>query len=146
MMDILQDKVVAAAIKIKTQVDESFKLMRKTPKNRDYPACVCSATSDLIAPTIVSEYSRRMKKDSASTHLVSEFRTKLCGEVGEISPVTNCPFPIGNCAEAHAADAILHIRDHNTDDILFSVCLRPRTLEIIDSCVNCTTLFPQLLK
>ena len=83
------------ALKVKTEVENKATIMRKTPKMRDYPACICSATSLRSYPTIATEYSRRMKRDVVTDIMRNAIERRLGGEVGEISPITGLPFPIG---------------------------------------------------
>ncbi|MDE5849132.1 MAG: hypothetical protein K2H38_03230 [Muribaculaceae bacterium] len=132
------------ALKIKTEVENKATIMRKTPKIRDYPACICSATSLRSYPIIATEISRRMKKDVVTDIMRKAFELKLGGEVGEISPITGLQFPIGQCAEQHAANSIIRDLPQRETDIIFSTCLRPRTMGIQAACLKCLTVFPQL--
>lgn len=69
----------------------------------------------------------------------------LLGSIGS-SNKKFCKYPIGNCAEPHAARELLKNERHCRDlkDIHFSVAMRPRTREIFPPCENCKRVFPTL--
>lgn len=76
----------------------------------------------------------------------SAFVGKLGGDVGEISPITGCGYPIGNCAEQHAANRVMKELEANrlnrdVSQLSFTKAIRPRTMQIIAYCDNCVTLF-----
>ena len=83
---------------------------------------------------------------SWSYNLRSAFVSKLGGNVGEESLITGCGYPIGNCAEQHAANRVLKDLEGNrinrdVSDLSFTKAVRPRTMQKIDYCLNCETLF-----
>lgn len=56
-----------------------------------------------------------------------------------------CRNTLGNCAEQKGANQILNQGlISNLNELDFSLALRPRTMEVIPYCCNCTTIFPQL--
>lgn len=78
--------------------------------------------------------------------LKDAFQLKLGGSIGSLSPNTGCSFPIGNCAEQHAANKVLNKLNgrgiqHSLQNLAFSKAIRPRTMIEISYCSNCTTLF-----
>lgn len=141
---IMNSGIFDEALRVKEEVENKATIMHKTPKNRDYPACVCSATSLRSFPTIATEISHQMRRNVVTDVMRNAFELKLGGEVGEISPITGLPFPIGQCAEQHAANSIIRDYPQKETEIIFSTCLRPRTLGIQSACINCLSVFPQL--
>ena len=137
--------LVPEALDIKEAVEKSFEKMRKTPKYKDYPATVCSATSQDVWPETFTSTSKQMRKNIVTDQLRDAFINKLGGDVGDISPITASKNPIGQCSEQHSANNLL--RSHPIellDNVKFSICLRPRTLEYIPTCINCFTIFKNL--
>lgn len=61
------------------------------------------------------------------------------GGVGHKSP------KIGSCAEQRAANMMFKNHEaHSMDDLYFSTALRPKTMEPVDYCNNCRTIFPNI--
>lgn len=57
----------------------------------------------------------------------------------------NCSNPIGNCAEQHSANRYMnHYNENKINKLYFTESVRPRTMQIIPACKNCTTIFPNL--
>lgn len=58
---------------------------------------------------------------------------------------SDCPYTLGNCSEFNAANNVLLRRKANSfDSLVFSIAVRPRTMQIIEPCMNCATVFPTL--
>ncbi len=87
-------------------------------------------------------YSHRPKGTKWHAKLRADLISKL-GEIGKHSRY--CPYIIGNCAEQHAANNYMNKYKVNKMNLFyFTETVRPRTMEIIPSCKNCKTLFPNL--
>ena len=55
-----------------------------------------------------------------------------------------CPYYIGHCSEVNAANKVLLKKATDLKNLFFSVAIRPRTMQIIEPCMNCATIFPTL--
>lgn len=126
-------------------------------KVQSYPACVACVQSEYCG-NLSYGYSGQYKL------IPNSFRTPLremlntLGSVGKKSKLTRSENPIGKCAEVCAVNTLLYDCEkcnrfpyrccwHNPkyriclDDLTISEAFRPRTLEHIDRCENCTVLF-----
>ncbi len=57
----------------------------------------------------------------------------------------DCPYTLGNCSEFNAANnVLLRRRVGNFESLIFSIAVRPRTMQVIEPCMNCATIFPTL--
>jgi hypothetical protein len=64
------------------------------------------------------------------------------GQIGRVSNITDSKNIIGKCAEVKAANGLLKgNRELEINHIQFTSAIRPRTLEKIARCPNCTTVF-----
>lgn len=109
----------------------------------DLPACASICHN--------GDYSRTSKGYSHKpngTKWNDILRRKMVNELGDIGTRSNLGkrFYIGNCAEQHSGNN--YMNKHNERDISslhFSETVRPRTMEIIPPCDNCTKLFDTLI-
>ena len=96
----------------------------------------------------------RVGKSGSTTNqwdkdIVSLFHIRLGGSVGSHSPITTSHNPIGNCAEQHAANMVMleGKKNRNREEankLFFTEAIRPRTMQVIDYCSNCTAVFDTL--
>lgn len=64
------------------------------------------------------------------------------GQIGKASALTGSKNIIGKCAEVKAANGLLEWnRNLTVSDIEFTPAIRPRTLEKVARCPNCSTMF-----
>lgn len=142
----INNRARAEARKTKKDVEETFKKLRRIPGKRDYPACVCSCSASGQS-MIFTGQSGQMRRNETHSSLESEFKSKLGGLAGDKSKIITCDNRIGHCAEQHAANTTLKRTScMNVLQIKFSLVYRPRTLQIIESCDNCTSIFPQITR
>ena len=76
----------------------------------------------------------------------SRLRTRLeqLGKIGQPSNVTSSSNTIGKCAEVKAANQVLQADQKlEFSKIEFTPAIRPRTLEEVPRCPNCTAVFGQ---
>lgn len=94
-----------------------------------------------------SGHSGEARKNSFSkTELNVYLKDKLGNDLGKRSNVKGCGYPIGNCAEDHAANNLLRknakkATDKNINKIKFSKAYYTRTGVSLEYCDNCTTAF-----
>lgn len=68
---------------------------------------------------------------------------RTLGNIG--SRNVRCNNTIGNCAEQHSGNNYMNkYRENNISALFFTETVRPRTMEIIPACNNCSALFPNL--
>lgn len=136
--------VYSFSIKVKKEAEYAKK--GKTPRKEDYPACAAACYKKDNPDLIALEYSRPKKHDQTRFHnsMIDLFKN-LLGDVPYNKSNNQCPFPIGNCAEQRVANAMITQSSCQVSDLHFSAAFRPRTMEYIPACINCKTLFPQLL-
>lgn len=153
------------ALKIKTDTDFSFLCQHKKPKRENYPPCINVCVSKNRTDMLALEQSSYVYSNKFHAILDNAFFTKFSKTVGQkpdnIPNCTNtickgyeknkkgekCRNTIGNCAEQRAANDIFKSPICSTNDIadlIFSITIRPRTMEIIPFCCNCKSIFPQL--
>ncbi len=78
-------------------------------------------------------------------HHVLEQVLRNLGVIGKRPQLDGKRYPIGNCAEQHAASIYMKqfgINDLN--ELFFCKAMRPRTKEVFDYCDNCKDIFPSL--
>ena len=102
-------------------------------------------------PTVLADFPHRKpvfrewyhdeQKPYQHRMLYDEINDRL-GTIGSFRAGVN--HPIGYCAEQNVANRLLLDKDAGIGDIKFSVAIRPRTEEVVESCDNCKTLFQQL--
>lgn len=81
--------------------------------------------------------------------IVSLFHMRLGGSVGSMSPISTAKFAIGNCAEQHAANMVMlegkkKKITEEPNKLVFTESIRPRTMQVIDCCPNCSAVFDTL--
>lgn len=139
MIQTLDDSAYVYCFKVCKRVLESY----AKPDIKDYPpmlvACSLKNESCIGIAREPIEYVQPMK---------DRLENRLGDIIGKPSPNTGLPFPIGNCAEPHAANEILERTTSSTDkdigDIVFSRAIRPRTKMTYQYCKNCLLTFDQL--
>ena len=110
----------------------------------DYPAAAVVASDNLLT------YSGRGRSSAVYSsneyHNVPKLEKKL-KSLGRIGKKRNgCKNTIGACAEPHAAQKVMkHFgKQMSLNRVVFSTAYRPRTMEVVDYCKNCTDTFPTL--
>ena len=121
---------------------------------KSYPACTACVQADTCG-NLSYGYSGQYKL------IPNSFRTPLremlqnLGTIGKRSDITGSENPIGQCAEICAVNTLLYDCEKcgrgthfpyvksicNFPDFTISEAFRPRTLEHIERCGNCDTLF-----
>lgn len=71
---------------------------------------------------------------------------KRLGSIGKIGFHTHLsPNILGKCAEQHSGNNYMKkAHEHHLNKLYFSITIRPRTGQTIDSCNNCKAIFPNL--
>lgn len=70
---------------------------------------------------------------------------RLLGHIGDNSRLEPHHYIVGNCAEQHAGNKYMHkYHEVNTDNLYFTESVRPRTMEVMQPCENCKTMFNTL--
>lgn len=149
----LYKSVVEECYKQRKQWEEKYNKqlgpVERIPKKyeNEFPAAVAGC----LGP--VNGLERVGKSGSITTQwdedIVSLFHTRLGGSVGSHSPITTSSNPIGNCAEQHAANMVIIEGKNNgiseeVNKLVFTEAIRPRTMQVIDYCPNCTAIFDTL--
>lgn len=108
----------------------------------DYPA-MAAICHDIACMKKRASYSHRPQKDEFHPALQ---KALLClGEIGEKCKRPGNRYPIGNCAEQHAANIYMkQCEEKDLSKLFFSVAMRPRTKQIFEYCDNCKDVFPNL--
>lgn len=137
------------------KIDDLCQMRRRQGKapyfgNYYHPAmAVCCCTSKLtnkIGKGVACEPRKKVYHFKMENLL----KRKLGNGIGEKSTRTRCCYPIGQCAEPHAANNYLKVIDPNIDperDLFFSTPYRPRTeapikvFKAFPYCDNCKTTF-----
>lgn len=60
------------------------------------------------------------------------------------STKNECLYYVGHCSEVNAANKVLRKKTTDLRYLVFSIAVRPRTMQIIEPCMNCATIFPTL--
>lgn len=116
-------------------------------RKKDYPAAVvlCCLKEDkledrtCIPPFYYGESANEKDSRKYKNQILLFFFEALGGLWGKNK---TCKYPIGNCAEQHAAEILLNDNPQcGLHDIVFSSAFRPRTDEIVPYCENCKKLF-----
>ena len=124
--------------------DAEFKRKDLQVSNKDLlPPAVCSCmdpATKIIRNAHAKRCTYRLRK------VIKDELGRLGYTIGQksISTKNNCKNPLGNCAEVHAAHKLIKETKCSIGDIIFGVAVRPRTMQIILPCENCTTVFPTL--
>ncbi len=149
----LYKSVIAECFKQRKQWEEKYNKqlgpVEIIPKKyeKEFPAAVAGC----LGP--ISNVERVGKSGSITNQwdedIISLFHTRLGGSVGSHSPITTCYYPIGNCAEQHAANMVMleGKKNRNREEankLFFTEAIRPRTMQVIDYCSNCTAVFDTL--
>lgn len=128
--------------KYKEAIDVAQKELTQLTKSRHK-----YSNSSLVACTIAGR-SERMYGFGTSLRVLESYNAKLKKKletidvIGRQSKLTGSKNVIGKCAEAKMANHILNANKKlEISDIIFTVAIRPRTLEKIDRCPNCTHVF-----
>lgn len=108
----------------------------------DYPA-TAAICHDRGRSMKKSSYSHRPK--SNEFHQVLDRKLRVLGEIGKQPKIPGKRYPIGNCAEQHAANSFMkQYGENDLNNLYFSKAMRPRTKEVFDYCDNCKDTFPNL--
>ena len=108
----------------------------------DYPAmaAICYNHDCLIKR---ASYSHRPQ--NGEFHQALEYRLLTLGVIGRTPQLPGKRYPLGNCAEQHAASNYMkHLGVNNLNDLYFSKAMRPRTKEVFNYCDNCKDIFPNI--
>ena len=90
-----------------------------------------------------ASYSHRPNNEEY--HHVLKNKLQLLDEIGKKPGIPGTRYPIGNCAEQHAANIYMkQCGANDLNDLYFSMAMRPRTKEVFDYCDNCKDTFPNL--
>ena len=107
----------------------------------NYPAAAC-VSCDSHGYGVSRNYSRDVRDTSYNPILANHLKSTLkVARLGEPSQQTKCKNGVGRCAEPHAANMTLNKTLCPIDDIVFSLAIRPRTMQIIPYCDNCKLSF-----
>lgn len=124
------------------QVANNVISSRKCPRVCDYPATVVSCRMNNGNRKIY--HGKSGKPRLGMYEPILENALNQLGVVGQHA-INGCPYPIGNCAEPHAANKLIRDNNHaRLNQVLFSSALRPRTQQVIPYCANCRAIFPNL--
>ena len=115
-----------------------------------FPAMIAACTDKKQSVIECKSSGKPVLLEYKSTCLLNEMKNSF-GSIYKIEDLRTLSlepkFPIGQCAEQHAANALLgrkvakgHISNIKTD-IFFSKAIRPATGEVFPYCKNCSTLF-----
>lgn len=108
----------------------------------DYPA-MAAICHDCSCREKRASYSHRPNSNEYNTVLKKSFQA-----IGMIGKKPNLPgkrYPIGNCAEQHAANFYMNqCGEGDLKNLFFSKAMRPRTKEVFPYCDNCKDVFPNL--
>lgn len=109
----------------------------------DYPACATVCHDGAYQRT-----ARGYAHKPQGTKWVDVLRRKmerLLGHIGDNSRLEPHHYIVGNCAEQHAGNKYMHkYHEVNTDNLYFTESVRPRTMEVMQPCENCKTMFNTL--
>lgn len=108
----------------------------------DYPAmaAICHDRGRCLKR---ASYSHRPQSNEFHPVLGSKLRT--LGEIGKKPSIQGKRYPLGNCAEQHAANIFMkQCGENDLNNLYFSKAMRPRTKEVFDYCDNCKNTFPTL--
>ncbi|MCQ2077340.1 MAG: hypothetical protein MJZ20_10040 [Bacteroidaceae bacterium] len=141
----LEQRVIERANKIKCDVDAKFEVINKKPQWQDYVPVVSACQSNRKKRIFYGETGILTAKKTE--RLLKRVLVRALGPIGEISTRTHCKFPIGHCAEPHAANNLLKVQQTlaSLNQIYFSESRRPRTGEVIPPCENCITVFNNVI-
>lgn len=125
-------------------VQKEFKRKRKNPPKWDYPAMASVCCWSNRPETFYEGVTTYVNHNSYPNRLLRNKLLRL-GQIGRMNKAV-CEYPIGHCAEPHAAQKLLKNEKgcNNLGDIYFSVAMRPRTCEKFAPCYNCRKTFPTL--
>lgn len=115
-----------------------------------FPAMVAACTDNKQRAVECKSSGKPVLSEYKSTCMLDEMK-KNFGRINKIEDLRTLSreskFPLGQCAEQHAANALLsrnveknRISNIKTD-IFFSKAIRPATGEVFPYCKNCSTLF-----
>ena len=127
--------------------DEVKRVREKTGVNNgiyDYPAAAVVASDNQL--TFSARGRSSAVNSSTEYHDVPKLEKKL-KSLGKIGKKRNaCKNTIGACAEPHAAQKVMkHFgKQMSLKRVVFSIAYRPRTMEVVEYCKNCTDTFPTL--
>ena len=110
--------------------------------DNDYLPAAVSSCMNLISRKLSVNMSK-----PCSESLVKPIREELI-KLGYNTTIkslkSNCENTLGNCAEVNAANSLLRKSRTTLDNLLFGLVIRPRTMQILLPCPNCSTFFPTL--
>ena len=131
----------------KFEIEYQFWCEHKIPVKWDYFSCmsVCSVGDDL--DTIALNHSgRHTGAKNFNEKLMFLFGSRLKAFPYKRSTETNLNHSVGNCAGQNAANDMINAKNCEVDEIIFSRTIRPRTMTFIAPCLNCVSLFPQIVR
>lgn len=127
------------AREVRRQVESTVRKNRqKQAKFWDYPACVSICYG---GRGVAKGYSH--SPEGTKWHNTLKRKLQQIGTIGGES--IYCSNIVGYCAEQHAGNNYMNrFHANRLSTLNFSVTLRPRTGQVIDSCANCQKVFPNL--
>lgn len=115
-----------------------------------FPAMVAACTDKKQSVIECKSSGKPVLSEYKSTCMLDEMK-KSFGRINKVEDLRTLSlepkFPIGQCAEQHAANALLGRKiakdkiSNIKTDIFFSKAIRPATGEVFPYCRNCSTLF-----
>lgn len=120
----------------------------KFGRNYFYPAMVAVCTDGRLRSC--RDYSHRAIVDEYKRTIMHKEMEKRFGKISsrnDFRKLSKERFPIGQCAEQHAAQQLLlypplrHSHINIQRDMFFSKAMRPSTGEVFPYCENCKALF-----
>ncbi len=140
--DILFNKIPHIC-EVVHRLRRDFPNFRNKKGDYDYPAVVAECCINNYPNQTKVFYSRSHKLRNKNYYTDSRLLSKMTdiGGLGKAGDFKQ-KWKIGNCAEQRAAELLLREnKSCQLSDISFSTPIRPRTLEVIPYCRNCSSLF-----
>ena len=154
---ILDSLVIGQAVKLDNDmiwllqipIPDSFPLeplsdMTNTNKKQQYlPATVCCCMNAESRRFSFGK-SRKLPKKIAGVLRNELDKMGFDPNVEKLSTKSMCSYYVGHCSEVNAANKVLLKKRTDLSNLVFSIAVRPRTMQIIEPCMNCATIFPTL--
>lgn len=139
----LNHTIVTYCNAIRQEVKKTRKYTNVNDGIHDYPS-VAVVASDKKCSCICKGRSCRVEYKEYDDTPKLKNKLKSLGPIGKVRK--GCKNIIGACAEPHAAHRVIKRVNPSLslNQIIFSFAYRPRTMERVDYCKNCTDTFPNL--
>ncbi len=118
---------------------KGVKNVKKDKDEHDYPAmiCRCCSTKCIENKSMFVSYYGHAKSNNKKFYRNAQLVKKMdeIGGVGKHN--SSCKYPVGQCAEQHAAQFLLNKEMCSLNEIIYSTPIRPRDNSTHDHCNNC---------